>query len=179
MSIHDEELGSAFFAAPLCVRISVPELAFGSDMDAMIESYWERGEELCTGYLRTRTYPRDWIYFCFTDAKNAEDFAGRFGGESLSPAEVSRFLPYCVRISVPELGFGSDMDAMIEFYWECGEELCTGYLRTRTYPRDWIYFCFTDAKNAEDFAGRFGGESLSPAEVSLFLPLNSQWPSKN
>jgi hypothetical protein len=78
-----------------------------------------------------------------------------------------------------ELGFGSDMDAMIEFYWECGEELCTGYLRTRTYPRDWIYFCFTDAKNAEDFAGRFGGESLSPAEVSLFLPLNNQWSSKN
>ena len=32
------------------------------------------------------------IYFCFTDAKNAEEFAGRFGGESLSPAEVSRQL---------------------------------------------------------------------------------------
>jgi len=52
-------------------------------MDAMIESYWERGEELCTGYLGTRTYPRDWIHFCFTD-EDAEDFAGRFGGESLA-----------------------------------------------------------------------------------------------
>jgi hypothetical protein len=92
MPSHDEELESAFFAALHCVRISVPELGFGSDMVAMIEFYWERGEELYTGYLRTRTYPRDWIYFCFTDAKNAEDFAGRFGGESLSPAEVSRQL---------------------------------------------------------------------------------------
>jgi hypothetical protein len=86
--------------------------------------------------------------------------------------------PHCVRISVPEHGLGSDMDAMIEFYWERGEELRTGYLRTRTNPRDWIYFCFNDPKNAEDFAGRFGGESLPPAEVrDFFLSVDREWPS--
>jgi hypothetical protein len=80
---NHEELRSAIFAARHCVMISVPEFDFGRDLDAMIDFYWESGEAVCTGHLRTRTYPRDWIYFCFSDAKNAEDFAVRFGGQIL------------------------------------------------------------------------------------------------
>jgi hypothetical protein len=97
--------------------------------------------------------------------------------EELDPAN---FTPqHCVMIRVPELGFGPDMDAMIEFYWERDEAMCTGYLRTTTYPRDWIYFWFSDAKKAENFAVRFGAQILSPAEVSLFfIPVNRQGRSQ-
>ena len=88
MTRNDEELRSAIFAAQYCVMFSVPELGFGRDLDAMIDFYWERDEAMCTGYLRTTEYPRDWIYFCFSDAKTAEDFAVRFDGQILSPAQV-------------------------------------------------------------------------------------------
>lgn len=91
MARDDNEMVSPIFAGPHCVRINVPELGFGSDLDAMIQFCWERGEELRTGYFRTTTHPRDWIYFCFSDAENAEDFARRFGGRSFSPTDVNGF----------------------------------------------------------------------------------------
>jgi hypothetical protein len=89
MTRRDDEMVSPIFAGPHCVRIDVPDLGFGSDLDAMIQFCWERSEELRTGYLGTRTNPRDWIFFCFSDAKNAQDFARRFNGKILSPVEVS------------------------------------------------------------------------------------------
>jgi hypothetical protein len=93
MARNDEELRSAIFAAQHCVMFSVPEFGFDRDLDAMIEFYWECDEAMCTGYLRTTTYPRDWIYFCFSDAENAKEFAVRFDGQFLSAAEVSVFFP--------------------------------------------------------------------------------------
>jgi hypothetical protein len=80
---NHEELCSAICAAPHCVMMSASGIGLGCDLEAMIDFYWESSEAICTGHLRTRTYPRDWIYFCFSDAKNAEEFAVRFGGEIL------------------------------------------------------------------------------------------------
>jgi hypothetical protein len=71
--------------------------------------------------------------------------------------------PQFVRLSVPELGFGHELDAIIQFHLERGEELRTGCFRKRTDQRDWIYFCFPDPRNAKDFAERFGGELFVPA----------------
>jgi hypothetical protein len=68
-----------------------------------------------------------------------------------------------VRLSVPEHGFGSELDAMVQFCLERGEELRTGCFRTKVDQRDWIYFCFPDPNNAKDFAERFGGELFVPA----------------
>ena len=80
------EIAPTIFANPHCVRLSVPDLGFGDDLDAMVQFCWERGEELRTGYLRTRADHRDWIIFCFRDPKNAKDFATRFSGEVFVPA---------------------------------------------------------------------------------------------
>jgi hypothetical protein len=67
-----------------------------------------------------------------------------------------------VRLSVPDQGFGSDLDAMVQFCLERGEELRTGCFRTKIDQQDWIYFCFPDPKNAKDFAKRFAGELFVP-----------------
>jgi hypothetical protein len=77
---------------------------------------------------------------------------------------------HCVRLSVPELGFGDDLDAMVQFCLERGEELRTGCFRTRADHRDWIFFCFRDPQNAEDFAERFSGEVFVPAPDDCFFP---------
>jgi hypothetical protein len=73
------------FAKPLYVRLSVPELGFGNELDAIVQFHLERGEELRTGCLRTRADHRVWIVFCFRDPKNAKDFATRFSGEVFVP----------------------------------------------------------------------------------------------
>jgi hypothetical protein len=78
--------------------------------------------------------------------------------------------PHCVRLSVPELGFGDDLDAIVWFCLERGEGLCTGCFRTRADDRVWIFFCFRDPQNAEDFAARFSGEAFVPAPDDLFFP---------
>ncbi len=57
----------------------------------------------------------------------------------------------------------NELDAIVQFYLERGEELRTGYLRTRADHRVWIIFCFLDPKNAKDFATRFSGEVVVPA----------------
>lgn len=85
MSCLNGEIASTNFGKPQFVRLTVPELGFGSDLDAMVQFCQERGEELRTGCFRTRTDHRDWIYFCFPD-KNAKDFAERFSGERFVPA---------------------------------------------------------------------------------------------
>jgi hypothetical protein len=70
--------------------------------------------------------------------------------------------PHYVRVSLPEHGFGNDFDAMVQFYRERGEELRAEYSRARTDRPFWIYFCFRDPRNAEDFAERFSGERFAP-----------------
>ena len=71
--------------------------------------------------------------------------------------------PLYVRLSLPEPGFGNELDAIVQFHLERGEELRSGCLRTRADHRVWITFCFRDPKNANDFATRFGGEVFVPA----------------
>ena len=75
-----------------------------------------------------------------------------------------------VRLNVPELGFGSELDAMVQFCLERDEELRTGCVRTRTDNRDWIYFCFRNLNNAKHFAGRFSGNLFVPAADDLIFP---------
>jgi hypothetical protein len=86
MSCLNGEIASTNFGNPQFVRLSVPELGFGSALDAMVQFCLERGEELRTGCFITRTDHRVWIYFCFPDPKNAKDFAERFSGELFVPA---------------------------------------------------------------------------------------------
>jgi hypothetical protein len=71
--------------------------------------------------------------------------------------------PQFVRLSVPEVGFGGVLDAMVQFCLERGEELRTGCFRKKADQWGWIYFCFPDPNNAKDFAERFGGELFVPA----------------
>jgi hypothetical protein len=75
-----------------------------------------------------------------------------------------------VRLSVPELGFGSDLDAMIQFCLQRGEKLRTGCIRTKADQRDWIYFCFHDLNNAKHFAGRFNGQLFIPTVGDFTFP---------
>lgn len=75
-----------------------------------------------------------------------------------------------VRLKVPELGFGSDMDAMVQFCLQCGEKLRTGSIRTKSDQRDWIYFCFRDPNNAKHFAGRFNGQLFIPTADDFTFP---------
>jgi hypothetical protein len=79
-------VGSTSFAKPLYVRLSVPEFGFGNELEAIVQYYLERGEELRTGCLRTRADHRLWIIFCFRDPQNANDFATSFSGEVVVPA---------------------------------------------------------------------------------------------
>jgi hypothetical protein len=83
-----------------------------------------------------------------------------FNGGAVSRSFVK---PLYVRLSVPEGGFGSELDAIVQFHLERGEELRTGGLSARADHRIWIVFCFRDPKNAQDFAARFGGELIVPA----------------
>ena len=87
-----------------------------------------------------------------------------FNGGAVSTSFVK---PHYVRLSVPELGFGSELDAIVQFHLERGEELHTGGLKARADHRVWIIFCFRDPKNAKDFAARFGGEIFIPAADDL------------
>jgi hypothetical protein len=43
------EIAPTIFANPHCVRLSVPELGFGDDLDATVQFCLERGQELRTG----------------------------------------------------------------------------------------------------------------------------------
>jgi len=91
---------------------------------------------------------------------------------SLNGSTVSasvKILHY-VRLSVPELGFGSDLDAMVQFCLERGEVLRTGCIRTKADHRDWIYFCFRDPNNAKHFAKRFSGQLFMPAADDFTFP---------
>jgi hypothetical protein len=69
---------------------------------------------------------------------------------------------------VPEFGFGSDLDAMVQFCVERGEELRTGCFRTKTARQDWIYFCFPDPRNAKDFAESFLAENCLSCDACSF-----------
>jgi len=69
-------------------------------------------------------------------------------GSSVSPSVRNS---HFVRLRVPELGFGSDLDAMVQFCLQCGEKLRTGSIRTKVDQQDWIYFCFHDPNNAKHF----------------------------
>jgi len=73
--------------------------------------------------------------------------------------------PLYVRVGVLEHGFGNDIDAMIQFCRERGEELHAEYSRATTDHPLWIYFWFRDPRNAEDFAERFSGERVAPRGV--------------
>ena len=77
---------------------------------------------------------------------------GLNGGADSASVTNSHF----VRLRVPDPGFGSDLDAMVQFYLEHGEELRIGCFRTDR--RDRILFCFRDPRNVTEFARRFSGE---------------------
>jgi hypothetical protein len=91
--------------------------------------------------------------------------------EEITSTVLASANPYRVRVRLPELGFGNDLDAMIQFYWARGEELRAEYFRTRSDHRVWIYFCFRDPKNAEEFAERFSGErAVLYASGAFYFP---------
>lgn len=72
-------MAAAVLATPHLVRLYVPERGFGGGLDAMIMFFFERGEELRTGWEVDHEDLK--IHFYFRDLMNAEDFAERFGGE--------------------------------------------------------------------------------------------------
>ncbi|MCK1511254.1 hypothetical protein IVB22_01440 [Bradyrhizobium sp. 190] len=78
--------------------------------------------------------------------------------------------PHFVQLNVPERGFGSELDAMVQFCLEHGEEFRIGCFR-EIDRRDCILFRFRDPKNAAEFARRFGGEIFAvPSDDDLFFP---------
>lgn len=81
-------MAATILATPHFVRLNVPELGFGDCLDALVQFYLQRGEELRTGCSTGAEYGDAMIYFCFRDPKNAEDFAERFRGEILEPALI-------------------------------------------------------------------------------------------
>lgn len=85
----------------------------------------------------------------------------------LAPAIIAG--PYFVQLHVPERGFGNELDAMVQFCLEHGEEFRIGCFR-QIDRRDCILFCFRDPGNAVEFAQRFGGDALAmPSDDDLFL----------
>jgi hypothetical protein len=92
--------------------------------------------------------------------------SGLNGGTASANVRNSHY----VRLTVPELGFGSELDAMVQFFLERGEELRTGCITTKTDHRDWIYFRFHDPNNAKHFAGRFNGQLFIPAADDFTFP---------
>lgn len=78
--------------------------------------------------------------------------------------------PHFVQLSVPERGFGNELDAMVQFFMEHGEELRMGCFR-REDRRGCILFCFRDPENAAEFARRFDGEVIAvPEDEDRFFP---------
>jgi hypothetical protein len=78
--------------------------------------------------------------------------------------------PHFVQLNVPERGFGNELDAMVQFCLDHGEEFRIGCFRENE-GRDCILFCFQDPKNAVEFARRFSGELFAvPSDDDLFLP---------
>ena len=74
-----------------------------------------------------------------------------------------------VQLNVPERGFGNELDAMVQFCLEHGEEFRIGCFR-ESEGRDCIVFCFGNPKNAAEFARRFRGEMFAtPSDDDLFL----------
>ena len=75
-----------------------------------------------------------------------------------------------VQLNVPERGFGNELDAMVQFCLEHGEEFRIGCFR-EIDQRDCILICFRDPKNAAEFAKRFDGEIFAgPSHDDLFFP---------
>ena len=64
--------------------------------------------------------------------------------------------PHFVQLNVPERGFGNELDAMVQFCLEHGEEFRIGSFQ-ESEGRNYILFCFRDPKNAVAFAKRFSG----------------------
>ncbi|XIA62892.1 hypothetical protein ACFIOY_26410 [Bradyrhizobium sp. TZ2] len=78
--------------------------------------------------------------------------------------------PYFVQLNVPDRGFGNELDAMVQFCLEHGEEFRIGCFR-QIDLRDCILLCFRDPKNAAEFAKRFSGEIFAvPSDDDLFFP---------
>ena len=75
--------------------------------------------------------------------------------------------PHFVQLNVPERGFGDELDVMVQFCLEHGEEFRIGCFR-ECEGRDCILFCFLDPKNAVAFAKRFGGYAVAvPSDDDL------------
>ena len=74
-----EKIPSAFFVDPHFVELSVPEVGFDEELDAMVQFCLEHGEEFRIGCFRTDG--RDRVLFCFRDPWNARSFASRFSGK--------------------------------------------------------------------------------------------------
>ena len=89
-------------------------------------------------------------------------------GEAASAFIVN---PHFVQLRVPERGFGNELDAMVQFFQERGEELRVGCFRSKPHRGDCILFCFRERRNANEFARRFGGEIfVVPSDDDLFFP---------
>jgi hypothetical protein len=78
--------------------------------------------------------------------------------------------PVFVQLRVPERGFGTELDAMAQFFRERGEELRSGCFQSKPQGGAYILFCFRDPKNAAEFARRFDGEILVPSDDDLLFP---------
>lgn len=78
--------------------------------------------------------------------------------------------PHCVRLSVPELGFGDDLDAMVQFCLERGEELRTGCFRTRADHRDWMFFASAIRRMRKTSQSVLTEKFFVPAPDEFFFP---------
>ncbi len=76
---------------------------------------------------------------------------------SVEPFSAIMVSPHLVQLVVPERGFGTELDVMVQFCLEHGEEFRIGCIR-EIDQRNCILFCFRDWKNAAEFAKRFRGE---------------------
>ena len=61
----------------------------------------------------------------------------------------------------------NELDAIVQFYLERGEELRTGYLRTRADHRGWIIFCFRDPRTRKTSQRVLAEKSLYPRLMIL------------
>jgi hypothetical protein len=81
------------------------------------------------------------------------------GSEKENAAE--RGFPNLVIREVPEGGFGKLMDAYATFHQERGIRLRYGRWRRDDNGRLWATWCFADSKDADNFAGMFGGQRIA------------------
>jgi hypothetical protein len=112
MSCLNGKAVPTILATPRYVRLGVPELGFGTELDAMVPFCRERGEELRNRYFRTISDHRDWLTSPSAVAgmrktsQGASGWRAAGGGDRavLAPIERARYLacgrwPYVPRLA--------------------------------------------------------------------------------